>query len=69
MLRPRKEVIYMHDNGSHLISRLVKCGVTQSNAADICMKYAADNRWDDLEDYIRGNELFYNDLKQYPSDR
>ena len=33
------------------------------------MKYAADNRWDDLEDYIRGNELFYNDLKQYPSDR
>ena len=51
----------MRDHGIYLISRLVKCGFTQSDAAD--------NRWDDLEDYIRGNELFYNDLKQYPSDR
>ncbi len=59
----------MHDNGSYLISRLIKCGFTESNAMDICMKYAADNRWDDLEDYIKGNELFYNDQKQYPSDR
>lgn len=59
----------MHDNGSALVSRLVKCGFTQSNAEDVCMRYAADNRWDDLEDYIRGNELFYNDQRQYPSGR
>lgn len=57
------------DNGSILIDRLVKCGFTVSNATDICMRYAADNRWNDLEDYVRANELLYNDWKQYPSDR
>lgn len=33
----------MRDHGIYLISRLVKCGFTQSDAAD--------NRWDELEDY------------------
>lgn len=59
----------MHTNGRELIDRLVKCGFTESNAVDICMRYASGNRWDDLEDYVRGNELLYNDWKQYPSDR
>ena len=58
-----------HENGKELIERLIKCGFTESNATDICMKYAADNRWKDLEDYIRANELLYNDWKQYPSER
>lgn len=40
----------MRDHGIYLISRLVKCGFTQSDAAD--------NRWDELEDYTHGNELF-----------
>lgn len=58
-----------HNNGRELINRLVDCGFTESNATDICMRYAANNRWNDLEDYIRANELLYNDWKQYPSDR
>jgi len=59
----------MYDNGRELIDRLVACGFTESNATDICFKYAADNRWNDLMDYVRANELLYNDWKQYPSDR
>lgn len=58
-----------HENSKELIERLVKCGFSESNATEIYMKYAADNRWKDLEDYIRANELLYNDWKQYPSER
>lgn len=58
-----------HENGKELIDRLIKCGFTKFTATDICLKYAADNRWNDLEDYVRANELLYNGWKQYPSER
>jgi len=59
----------MYDNGRELIDRLVACGFAYSNATDICHHYAADNKWQDLMDYVRANELLYNDRKQYPSER
>lgn len=59
----------MHDNGSELVKRLMDCGFSESNALDLCMRYAANNQWDELEKYIHTNELLYDDRKQYPSER
>lgn len=39
------------ENGRELISRLVRCGFTESNATDICQKYASVKiglRWNHL---------------------
>lgn len=52
-------------NGSELIKRLINCGFTESNAWDICMKYAADGNYSGLEGYIHQQELLYDDRKQY----
>jgi hypothetical protein len=54
----------MNNNGTALINRLVRCGVTRSTATDICQKYAAENRWGDLEEYIRETELYFRGEKK-----
>lgn len=59
----------MCENGHEMISRLTRCGFTEPNAVDLCMKYAAEDRWAELEAYIRANELLYDDWKQYPDER
>lgn len=59
----------MGGNGKALIDRLTSCGYTESDAVDMCLQYASCNRLEELEDYIRANELFFNDWKQYPSER
>ena len=52
-------------NGSELIARLVACGLTEPAARDTCEKYAAEGDFSGLEGFIRQNELFYDDRKQY----
>lgn len=52
-------------NGSELVARLVACGITESTARDTCEKYAAEGDFSGLEQFIRQNELLYDDRKQY----
>lgn len=46
-----------HDNGRELIDRLVKCGYSEYSATDICQKYAALKKFDELEKFIKENEF------------
>ena len=52
-------------NGSELVGRLIDCGFTESTAWDTCMKYAADGDFSGLKEYIRQQEILYDDRKQY----
>lgn len=52
-------------NGSELVNRLISCGFTEPNAWDICMKYASNGDFSGLKEFIRQQELLYDDRKQY----
>ena len=52
-------------NGSELVKRLVACGYTESNAIDICQKYAAEGNFSGLLKFIKFVELLLDDRKQY----
>lgn len=60
-----KDVFDLILNGAELVARLVACGFTESAARDTCEKYAAEGDFSGLEGFIRQNELFYDDRKQY----
>ena len=47
------------ENGRELISRLVRCGFTESNATDICQKYASVEDWAALESFIQSAETYH----------
>jgi hypothetical protein len=51
------------------IDRLMACGFPEGLALEICGKYADKGRWTALETFVRCNELFNDDRKQYPSER
>ena len=52
-------------NGRELIDRLIACGYTESNARDICEKYAADGKYDELRDFVLLAEQLYDDRREY----
>lgn len=47
------------ENGRELISRLVRCGFTESNATDICQKYASVEDLAALESFIQSAETYH----------
>lgn len=60
-----KDVFVLILNGSELIKRLINCGFSEFTAWDICTKFAADGDYSGLKEFIRQQELLYNDRKQY----
>ena len=60
-----KDVFLLILNGSELIKRLINCGFSEFTAWDICTKFAADGDYSGLKEFIRQQELLYDDRKQY----
>lgn len=60
-----KDVFVLILNGSELIKRLINCGFSEFTAWDICTKFAADGDYSGLKEFIRQQELLYDDRKQY----
>lgn len=52
-------------DGSKYIQRLMDCGWMETSAVEICQKFAADGDFSGLKEFIRQQELLYDDRKQY----
>lgn len=52
-------------DGSKYIQRLMDCGWMETSAVEICQKFAADGDFSGMKEFVRQQELLYDDRKQY----
>ena len=52
-------------DGTKYIRRLMDCGWIEASAVEICQKFAADGDLTGLKEFVRQQELIYDDRKQY----
>ena len=48
-----------------IVARLVKCGMIKPTAERICRKYINDDDYEGLNTFVRINEAFLDDRKEY----
>lgn len=60
-----KDVFLLIIDGSKYIQRLMDCGWMETSAVEICQKFAADGDFSGMKEFVRQQELLYDDRKQY----